>query len=192
MSTEDGDITLGTPNQMLNQNSFRSAIFGATNTAIPTCNKAEWQRRLEALGRICEEDDAGEASRPVAETIEWLDRYMTENTVTDQMEQAMVASAPFIHRGQVHFFGDDLRKWIESHTGLKLSSHAMGQRMRRCGWQTENVNFNLPESGRRTTRTCWTRPPPGGGDAMSWELVSERQETEETEETENTDRTDAE
>ena len=186
MSTEDGDITLGTANQVLNQNSFRSAIFAATNTAVPTCNRTEWQRRLEALGRICEEEDAGEASRPVEETIEWLDRYMAENTVTDQMEQAVVASAPFIQERQVYFFGDDFRKWIESHPGLKLNSHAMGQRLRRCGWHTENVNFTLAETGRRTTRTCWTRPPPEGGRAMSWEIVPEPQEAEEAEEAEET------
>ena len=186
MSTDNGDITLGTANQLMNQNSFRSAIFAVTNTAVPTCNRTEWQRRLEALGRICEEEDVGEASKPVEETIEWLDRYMTENTVTDQMEQAVVAQAPFTYRDRVYFFMDDFRRWVESHTGRKLTSHTMGQRLRRSGWHTEGVNFRMTETGHRTTRTCWTRTPPTDGRAMPWELVT-RQEEPETEGAEDAD-----
>ena len=62
MSTEDGDITLGTANNLMNQTTFRAAIFGATNTALPACKRQEWDRRVSALGRICEEVDVGEAS----------------------------------------------------------------------------------------------------------------------------------
>ncbi len=176
MSTEDGDITLGTANNLMNQTTFRAAIFGATNTAVPGCKKPEWDRRVAALGRICEEVDVGEASRPVDETMEWLDRYMTENTATDKLDQAAIALSPFIHKGTVHFFSDDFRKWVESHPGVKLSPHQMGQRLRQCGWHTEAINFNINDkaaNSRRSTRTCWTRAIPANGTAQPWETVME-------------------
>ncbi len=56
-------------------------------------------------------------------------------------------------QGQVHIFMDDLRRWLELAAGNRMTSHALGRRLRLCMAQPEQLNVKI--GGARTTRTCW-------------------------------------
>ena len=159
MITDKGDITLGPVSNLTHQAKFRDLAAAATGVLIPKCNPQIWETRAQALLDACEEMDVGEASDPIEETMDWLDNYLSERTISDDqdLEQAAATKQPFLMNSATHIFINDFRKWVEHTTGSPMNNHSMGQRLRLCHAQLERINVTI--AGRRSTRSCWRLEP---------------------------------
>ena len=153
LSTAQGDITLGPIAKVINQNSFRSAVAAATDRLIPKCKDPVWDKRAQAILNACEEEDVGEASDPVTETWAWLEGYLSERAVVDDVNEAAAGRLPFTKDGSTHIFADDFRRWVEFNANFRVTSHVMGQRLQRSGAAPRVVKVTA--GGRPTTRYCW-------------------------------------
>ena len=71
----------------------------------------------------------------------------------DEWEKAAEAKQPFLRKGRVHIFMADLRKWLELAVGNKMTSQALGPRLRLCMAQPGQVNIWIGNT--RTNRACW-------------------------------------
>ena len=167
MYTEQGNITLGKIENIMSQERFRALAAAATGVVIPSVGKKIWEQRVQAMLLACEETTVGDASHPARETRFWLAEYLLEKPPREgeEWEKAAEAKQPFVLRGLVHIFLDDLRKWLELAMGNQLTAHAMGIRMRLCNAKTSQVNVHIGNA--RTTRTTWTLSPentPSGDD----------------------------
>ena len=156
MYTEQGNITLGKIENLMSQKRFQALTAAATEVVIPSVSKKVWEQRVQAMLRACEKVPVGDASHPARETRLWLAEYLLEKPPReeDEWEKAAEAKQPFVRRGKVHIFIDDLKKWLELAMGNQLTSHALGQRLRLCNAEPKGINVRIGNA--RTTRTCWT------------------------------------
>ena len=131
------------------------AAAAATGVMIPSVGKKIWEQRVQAMLLACEEIEVGDASHPAQETRLWLAEYLLEKPPREdeEWEKAAEAKQPFLRHGRVHIFMDDLRRWLELAVGDKMTSHALGRRLRLCMAHPEQVNIRIGNT--RTTRTCW-------------------------------------
>ena len=162
METPQGEITIGHVNRLSNQKSFRDAVATTTRIVIPLCKEKVWQKRYQAIMKLCEEESVGEPSSPRQETAAWLEEYLTTTSIEDELKHAPTTKAPFIKNGHIYIFPDSFRRWIEINTGEKINSQALGIRMRLLFADPEPVNMWIAD--RRTTRGCWRLPINWGAD----------------------------
>ena len=158
MYTIQGNITLGKIANIISQNLFRGMVAAATGVMIPSVNRRVWEQRVQAMLLACEEIEVGDASHPAQETQVWISEYLLEKPPRGEYEweKAAEVKQPFIDGNQVCIFLEDLRRWLDLTTGEKLTAHAMGQRLRQCNAEPDQVNVHI---GRvRTTRVCWRLP----------------------------------
>ena len=155
MYTEQGNITLGKIENVMSQEKFRGLAAAATGVVIPSVSKRIWEHRVQAMLRACEEIEVGDASHRAQETSLWLAKYLLKKPPREdhEWEKAAEAKQPFVRHGRVHVVIDDLRKWLELAMGNQMTSHALGQRLRLCMAQREQVNIRIGNT--KTTRTCW-------------------------------------
>ena len=158
METPKGSITIGQIHKLRNQTTFCDAIAATTGIVVRTAKESVWRKRLQALLDSCEEVEVGQASSPAAETQAWLEEYLTEKTIGDNLEHATTVKGPFLKDGNVYIFNDAFRKWVDLNAGINLDSHTMGRRLRLCGALPEMMNMTVNEH--RTTRNCWRLPTP--------------------------------
>ena len=154
LSTAQGDITLGPVSKIISQSSFRSAVAAATGRLPPKCTEALWNKRAQAILNVCEEAELGEASDPVTETWAWLEGYLSERAVLDDVNEAAAGRLPFTRDGSTYIFADDFRRWVEFNANFRVTSHVMGQRLQRSGAVPKVVKVTA--GGRPTTRYCWS------------------------------------
>lgn len=156
MLTDQGDITLGKIGNITSQKSFRDLTAAATDVLIPKVNNQTWETQVNALLKACEEIDVGDSAHPVEETKVWLEAYLTERTITEELELAASIRSPFFEDGAVKFFLDDFRKWVESTSKNLIDAFTMSQRLKLCNAHQETVH--LVFAGKRTTRSVWRLP----------------------------------
>ena len=158
MYTEQGNITLGKIGNVMSQEKFRGLAAAATGVVIPSVSKRIWEQRVQAMLRACEKVEVGDASHPAQETRLWLAEYLLKKPPReeDEWEKAAEARQPFVRRGRVYVFIDDLRKWLELTVGTQMTPPALGPRLRLCMAQRKQVNIPIGKTRTpRTTRTCW-------------------------------------
>ena len=145
MYTGQGNITLGKIGNLISQESFRGLVAAATGVLIPSVNKRTWEQRVQAMLIACEEIEVGDASHPIRETRLWLAEYLLEKRPREEgeWEKAAEAKQPFVRHGRTHIFMDDLRRWLDVATGNQMTSHALGQRLRLCNAQPEQINVRI-------------------------------------------------
>ena len=155
MYTKQGDITLGEISSITSQTKFQNLVAAATDVWIPAVSRKAWDQRIQAILLVCEPIDVGDASHRAQETRLWLDKYLLKKPPReeDEWEKAAEAKQPFLRKGRVHIFIYDLRKWLELAVGNKMTSQALGPRLRLCMAQSKQVNIWIGNT--KTTRACW-------------------------------------
>ena len=158
MHTDQGDIRIGKISNITNAQNFRNIVAEITGLIIPRFNGQAWDIRAQALLKLCEPVDVGDASVPEQQMREWLERYLASRNVTDEdgMAAAISQRTPFQHDGRIHILLDDLRSWIKIRAGTDLSSHEVASRLHQAGAESKQVNIMI--DGKRTSRHCWRIP----------------------------------
>ena len=174
MAANGYEITIGRVAGLLLQGKFRNHVCESAGVMIPRpASKAVWETWAEALLRIVEVVDLGEASHPTHQTKEWLRIYLAGCAIapSDQKDSAVHEGRPFWREGAVFVYVNDYRKMLvremddTSDAGKICSAfHAIG--MKNC---VEHCYIPAPrhharegrvaERGRRTTRSYWKIPP---------------------------------
>ena len=156
METDKGAITIGDVHNLIDQRSFREMVAAATETVIPKCNEEAWHQRSQALLSACEDVDVGDESHPVPETLGWLQSYLSDRGISDDVDQAASNKRPLIYCDYTHIQLFDFTRWVLHNTGERLRSRVLAMRLRLCGANPVAVPVNL--GGRRTTRSYWRLP----------------------------------
>ena len=157
MSTTDGDITLGTVDNLISQTKFRNAVAAAaTGRLIPTYKPDHWHKVGQTLLRACNEVPVGEASHPALETNAWLENYLTDVAPTDDRNGAAVTKRPFIIQDTVYIYADSFRHYVEHHFYTKLSNYELRRRLTMCDATPETIMVQI--GPKRTSRYCWKLP----------------------------------
>ena len=159
MSTRQGDITIGPVANIISQEKFIGAVVAATSILIPRVARRVWDQRVQAILLAAEEVEVGDASHPSWETHAWLEEYLLDRPPRDEEDWHLAAEnkKPFMQRGRTHIFAEDFRRWLELSSGLRITPHQLGQRLRQCGAQTRAVNVRVGSA--RTKRTTWQLMP---------------------------------
>ena len=175
MAANGYEITIGRVAGLLLQGKFRNHVCESAGVMIPRpASKAVWEIWAEALLRIVEEVDLGEASHPTHQTKEWLRIYLSGCAIapSDQKDAAVHEGRPFWREEAIFIYVNDFRKWMSRETGDALDAgkicadfHAI--RMEHC-----REHYYMPakgqyysrkekeaEKGKRTTRSYWRMPP---------------------------------
>ena len=164
MSTTEGDITLGTVDNLISQTKFRNAVAAATGRLIPTYRQEQWRKIGQTLLRACQEVNLGEASHPVPETNSWLENYLTDQTPIDDRDHAATTRRPFNGPDCVYIYADSFRLYIENQFNTKITSQDIRKRLTMCGATPETVNVQV--GPKRTSRYCWKIPNPWPPDSQ--------------------------
>ncbi len=158
MYTLQGNITIGAIDRIYSQSKFREMVGAATNIVIPKVAGAAWEKRIQAILRLAEDVDVGDASHPVQETRTWIMDYLIERYVRDEeeREKAALVRYPYMKDGLIRIFLEDFSKWLDVNFGKKLDSHELARKMRRIGGEPDHINLTI--GGARTSRNCWKLP----------------------------------
>ena len=160
MSTTTGDITIGGVEKIQNQQMFLNKIADVSRKVLRKYKSEDWLQIYQAILDACREVNLGDASHPRTQTQNWMEAYISEKTVTDKVEEAVSAKAPFEKNGDTYLFADDLREWIEYRTHNRIKSEEIAQRLRLCEAEPEKISVRI--GTRTTSRYCWRLPAPGG------------------------------
>ena len=153
MQTDKNDITLGSVHNLCDQRAFRDMVAAATGIRIPKCGEDAWQQRAQALLHACEDVDVGEASHPVTETRGWIEQYISNNPVSDDVNDAARRGRPLNYCGYIHIQLLDFRAWIYHNTGENLRPRDVAVRLRLC--EAAPVAVPVKTNGHPSTRGYW-------------------------------------
>ena len=156
MRTDKGDITVGDVHNLVDQSAFRSVVAAATSTLISKCPERYWHPRARALLSICEDVDVGDASYPDTETRGWIEYYLTERHIIDDVSQAAITRHPVHYVGHVHIQATDFREWVMRHTGQNLTIHQISVKLKRVG--ATGVPVPVTYNGNKSSRYYWRLP----------------------------------
>ena len=157
METQQGNVPIGTIDQITSQGKFTHAVSMATNKVIPGVSSRVWKQHVQAILTACEEIEAEDASHPARQTRRWLEEYLLEKPPrTEEWEKAVATKSPYEKDGRLFIFIADFQKWLDNRTATQLGNHAIGRRFRQVGVDREHVNVRIGAA--RTTRTCWHIP----------------------------------
>lgn len=153
MQSVTGDITLGNVHNICDQTAFRDMVAAATGIRIPKCREDAWQQRAQALLYACEDVDVGEASHPITETRGWIEQYLADTVVSDDVNAAALRGRPLSYCGYVHIQLLHFRAWIYHNTGENLRPRDVAVRLRLCEDAPAAVPVKI--NGRPSTRGYW-------------------------------------
>ena len=113
---------------------------------------------MQAILRLCEDVDIGDASHPDNETRTWVEDYLVQHRPRseDEWEKAAQRRFPFIKGDRIRIFLDDLGRWLDTSMGRKMDRKVLAQRLKRIKADPERVHLQV--GGARTTRSVWALP----------------------------------
>ena len=156
MQTDKGDITVGDVHNLVDQSAFRSVVAAATRILISKCPERYWHPRAQALLSICEDVDVGDASHPDTETRGWIEYYLTDRHIIDDVSQAAITRHPVHYVGHVHIQATDFREWVMRHAGQNLTIHQISVKLKRVG--ATGVTVPVTHNGNKSSRYYWRLP----------------------------------
>lgn len=162
MEANGYEITIGRVAGLLMQTKFRNHLAESAGIMIPRpASKAVWEIWADALLRIVEEVDLGDASHPTHQTKEYLRIYLSHYAISaaDEKDGAVREGRPFWKDGAILVYVNEYRKWMVREMGdtpdarkICVSFHAIG--MENCV-----EHYYMPAKQQRTTRSYWQMPP---------------------------------
>ena len=190
MKADGSEITIGRAAGLLLQSKFRNHVAESAGIIIPRpASKAGWEIWAQALLRIVEEVDLGDASHPTRGTREFVRLYLGSHAIapSEQKDSAAYEGRPFWKDGAIFIYVNDYRKWMSRETGDALDAkkicadfHAIRMEHCRehCSMPAKRQYYSRekrePANPKRTTRSYWRMPT-----SLVAELgLSERQEGE--------------
>ena len=156
LETKKGSILIGGASSILNQNTFRAKVFAATNQVITRCKGKDWDNLVKIIGRVCVEESIGDEATERGIAKSWIEYYLKERTIIDDIDAASEQDLPFLSEGSICIFGNDFRKFLRISQMEKITAKAMGSILRVYGCVPDRVNVKI--NNNLTTRSIWKLP----------------------------------
>ena len=157
ITTDKGLVRLDSVDDVLKADRFQSRVANGTDQVLDIKNlKKHWDRIAQGLLEAREEHDMGEAADPDQMCRVWIQEYIHEKRVWEDMETVVANRLPLMCNGSIHIHVDALLEWVNFIPGVKLDQHGLCQRLIRCG--AEKEKFNARIDGLRTTYRSWKLP----------------------------------
>ena len=163
METEQGNFTIGRIDRIYSQAKFRQVVGLVTKVVVPSVTSHVWDQRIQAILRVCEDIEVGDASHAShqerEETRRWVEEYLLEKPPREEeeWEKAVIAELPFVKAGKTHILIRDFQRWLGFRMSLQVESGEIEKLLRQVGIESKRVHVWL-ESGRRTSRSTWLVP----------------------------------
>jgi hypothetical protein len=156
IEVDDILITLGPVDNLIIQSRFRSNIASATPHYIRKFKTGEWDGIAEALRGVAEDVDIGVDATERGMITSWLDRYLAERPLYDDVNAAAEDFYPYRRDGHTYIFGTDFREWLNLHHE-DMTPKEVGKFLHGFSCTPETINVRLI-NGRKTTRGVWRLP----------------------------------
>jgi hypothetical protein len=154
ISTELGDITLDSIEDLITQPRLRNRVADVTGRLLPSYTAKKWHPVAQNLLRACEKDDLGPDATERGVTSGWLRGYLSERPIHRSLQEADAGREPFRLDGATCIFLDNLRAWLQISQGARITQRKLATQLRRLG--AENIpSFDVTLENRKTTRGFW-------------------------------------
>ena len=154
MVTDRGDVHLRGIRDMLNQERFIERVAEETGLVLDIKLKKErWKAVCQLMLNTCIDRQMGEAGSPAAECQAWIDMYLLDREMVEDLNIAAAERFPFVRESRVHISLHDLRAWVRRQLGVEITVADMAVRLSRSGWTPGRDNAVV--GGRRTTHRFW-------------------------------------
>lgn len=154
LETDEASIHIGPIGNMLSQTIFGGKIADATCILPPKVKADQWQRVVQALLNVAEEESAGEDTSNPGMVRHWLHNYLELYDPLYDLNEAILAGRPCFAKGCLYLTGPHFRNYIATHWKEVISPQGMGLLLKEYGMEPLIVNVRLP-SNRITTRSAW-------------------------------------
>lgn len=153
--TDRGRVHLRGVRDVLNQRMFIERVAEATGRVleIQLKKKQRWSAIAQLLLDACIDHDMGEVGSPETECQAWIEGYLIDRGMVDDLSDAASEHLPLLHEARIHIYLYDLMEWVHHQLGVKADSHDMAERLLTLGWSP--ARFNVVVGGRRTTYRSW-------------------------------------
>ena len=152
--TDRGRVHLTGVRDLLNQRMFIERVAEATGRVleIQLKKKQRWSAIAQLLLDACIDHDMGEVGSPETECHAWVEGYLIDRGMVDDLSDAASQHLPLLHEDRIHIYLYDLMEWVHHQLGVKADSHEMAERLLILGWSP--ARFNVVVGRRRTTYRC--------------------------------------
>jgi len=151
--TEGGSISLGDVENLIVQNKLRSKLAAATGRYLPRFKPDKWDNIAQQLLNCCVEQDLGEETTEKGQISAWLEQYLSDKSIMDSAEAALMSCDPFKKDGSTYIFLSDLQKWIRVVQMEKITPKNLGAMLRTIGAVPEKIYIDTDKG--RTSRSVW-------------------------------------
>lgn len=132
---EGGEVAALPAKAILNQSTFRAAVFAACGEPPKQQKRGEaWDNILRAIHRAAEVLDAGADATLDGEVRAWLEEYLSSNrpVVVEPGEAVEHPKHPFLREGRVWINLAHLQRFLAV-GGTRLQTAVLAQRLKTCG-----------------------------------------------------------
>lgn len=157
LDTEAGTVSLGQITGLTNQTNFSQHVANATRRALPKMKDVQWQKIVQIMLDLLQEESAGEEATSDGMVRSWLSAFLSDHVPTDSLDDAVRSLSTFIDAGKVFLFGQSLRRYLHISYGDRVDSKELGIALRTFGCVP--TLKTLPSStGGQQQRYCWLIP----------------------------------
>lgn len=177
MILESGrSIVMGRENDVTNQRTFRSKLYGAVAMIPPALKGPVWDKLLNALGSVVEVRDNPEGGR-VNRLAGWMDAYLSVGPRTVRDEEPLIADAirdarPFVMDGKYHISARGLRQFISTSVFEKVEINEVWSCLRASGFEQVKVAASDGDGNKRWGR-YWSVSLAGAPEVLGLDRLKE-------------------
>ena len=154
MVTDRGRVHLRGIQDVLNQTRFIERVAEETGEVLDIrLKKPQWNRVAQLMLHAGVDHDMGEVGSPETECQVWIEGYLIDRGMVDDVSQAASQHVPLLHEARIHIYLYDLMEWVHHQLGVKADRHDMAEGLLTLGWSP--ARFNVVVGGRRTTYRSW-------------------------------------
>jgi len=154
--TEQGEFSIGSVENLIEQRFFKRRVAAFLNILIPTLSAKEWDNIAQSMLYILEERDIGSENTTKGAIQLYLDRYLADYEPADCLDDDVILSLnPYEKDGNIYIFAHGLREWLHK-KGEHISTKNLGQMLRIYGALPELLNCKIND--KPTTRSVWRLP----------------------------------
>lgn len=158
LETPTGGVDLGGSADVISWTILRAKVAAETNILIGRFKAAAWDRLVQMIFEVCEEQDTGLESTEVGQVYLWLSEYLIARPPVEDRQQAFITEYPYRDDdGSVMVFGSSFRRWLWLNRGERPTQRELGRMLRMYGCMPHRLNVSV--DGANNTRSVWRVPP---------------------------------
>lgn len=152
-------IWIGSSENFVNQNAFRTRILGGSGHLSPRMKEEKWATVVNAMMRVRTKRSMGMEQTESGRIEEWIRAYLTSSVpVMEPLQRVTIHRRPFIFEGAIYVYSNTFKSWIQENLGEKVNSAEFAAQMENFGAYSETI-FYINERTQKRTSTSVRKLP---------------------------------